>query len=82
MISAKTQHGLDQLTQKLAEMLNDLYQEVELFFPKASEHLIFELSRNTVLTKREPASLGTVCRARLTSSALRIWQDYIVKKEL
>jgi GTPase len=77
-VSAKTGEGMDRLRRLMAEQVQALYQEVELFFPKSDEHKIFELSRETQITRREAATQGTVCYAHMTPALLSRWKHYLV----
>ncbi len=77
-ISAKEGEGIDRLKALMTESLESLYQEVELFFPKNEEHKIFELGRESRITRKEPASQGTVCHVNMTPSQLTRWKPYLV----
>jgi GTP-binding protein HflX len=76
--SAVTSEGLDRLKHIMAETVQALHQEVELFFPKEEEHRIYELGREAQITRRESASSGTVCKANMTPSLLNRWKHYLV----
>jgi GTP-binding protein HflX len=76
--SALTGEGIDRLRKMMTEQIQAMSQEVELFFPKAEEHRIYELGRETQITKRETASSGTVCVVNMTPSLLSRWKDYLV----
>ena len=78
-VSALTGEGLDRLKRVMAEQVQALFQEVELFFPKSDEHRIYELGRETQITKKEAASSGTVCFARMTPALLSRWKGYLVQ---
>lgn len=80
-ISAKNKEGIDLLKMKMAEMLGQLYEDVELYFSREDENKIFDLAREAQITRKEPASQGTVCRARLTPATLSRWSGHLVKKE-
>lgn len=77
-VSALTGEGIDRLKRTMAEQVQALFEDVELFFPKAEEHRIYELSRETQITKRESASSGTVCIARMTPGLLTRWKTFLV----
>ena len=77
--SAHTGEGLEQLKKQIVEALQSLFEEIELFFPKEEEHKIYELARQTQITKKEPASAGTVCHAHMTPSLLHQWSSYLTK---
>ena len=77
-ISAETGQGLDQLKQMMIDSISNFNsKEVELFFPKAEEHLIYELDRETKIQRKEPATAGTICRVSLTDQQLSKWKNYL-----
>lgn len=80
-VSAKTGEGMDRLKRVMAEAVQALYQEVELFFPKMEEHRIYDLGRETQITRKEAATQGTVCFAHMTPSLLSRWKSYVVSEE-
>jgi len=80
-VSAQTGEGIDRLKRMMSESVRALYQEVELFFPKSEEYKIYELGRETQITKREAASSGTLCLAHMTPKLLTRWQEYLVAVE-
>jgi GTP-binding protein HflX len=73
---------MERLKRVMLESVQALYQEVELFFPKADEHRIYELGRETQITKRETASSGTVCTAHMTPSLLSRWKDFLITADM
>lgn len=77
-ISAQTGEGIDRLKHMMSDTVKALYQEVELFFPKSEEYKIYDLGRETQITKRESATSGTLCIAHMTPQLLSRWQDYLV----
>lgn len=77
-VSALTGEGMDRLKRLMVEAAQALHQEVELFFPKSDEHLIFELGREVQITRKEPASSGTVCAAHMTPAMLSRWKEFLV----
>jgi GTP-binding protein HflX len=80
-VSAMTGEGLDRLKKVMAETVQALHEEVELFFPKAEEHRIFELGREAQITRKESASSGTICAAHMTPSLLSRWREFVVTAE-
>ena len=80
-VSAKTGEGMDRLRRVMAETVQSLYQEVELFFPKTEEHKIYELGRETQITRREAATQGTICYAHMTPMLMSRWKNYLVDEE-
>ncbi len=76
-ISAETGQNIEQLKQIMIESVSSFSHEVELFFPKAEEHLIYELDRESKIQRREPATAGTICRVSLTDQQLSKWKNYL-----
>lgn len=78
-VSALTGQGLDQLKTLMADAINELQTDVQLYFPRREEYKIFDLDRETRILRKEAASEGTVCYAQLTPALLSRWKDYLVK---
>jgi len=78
-VSALTGQGLDQLKKLMAESINAMQEDVELYFPKAEEYKIYDLSRDTRIVKKESATEGTVCYAQMTPTLINRWKNYLVK---
>jgi GTPase len=78
-VSALTGQGIDQLKKIMTETITGMQENVELFFPKTEEFKIYELSRESNIIKKEPASEGTVCTAQLTTNQINKWRTYIIK---
>lgn len=78
-VSAMTGQGFDQLKALMAENIMGLQSDVQLYFPRQEEHRIFELSRETRIVRKEPASEGTLCYAQLTPVLLTRWREFLVK---
>lgn len=81
-VSALTGQGMDQLKQLMAESITEMQKSVQLFFPKAAEYKIFDLDRDTRITRKEAATEGTICYVSLTSQQINKWKEYIVKFEV
>ncbi len=79
-VSAKTGEGLERLKGLMLEALKDLYQEVELFFPKNEEYRIYQLGRSAQILRKEVATQGTICVAKMTVSQMSQWRPFIVTK--
>ncbi len=77
-VSAHTGQGLDQLKTLMTEKIGELQMDTQLFFPKASEYKIFDLSREALILKKEPNSEGTICYAQLTANILSRWKEFLV----
>lgn len=78
-VSALTGQGMEQLKKLMAESVNEMQQDVELYFPHSEEYKIYDLTRDTKVTRKETASEGTVCYAQMTPSLMNRWKDYLVK---
>lgn len=79
-VSALTGQGLEQLKKQMAQMINEMQKEVELYFPRVEEYKIYELIREANLIKKEVASEGTICVVNLTPPLMNKWKDYLVKE--
>lgn len=77
-ISAKTGEGIEKLKKLMSAAIHSLNTEVELFFPREQEHRIYELGRESQISRTEPASSGTVCYASMTPAQLARWREFIV----
>ncbi|MFZ4403113.1 MAG: GTPase HflX [Pseudobdellovibrionaceae bacterium] len=77
-VSALTGQGLEQLKKLMAESVSELQTPLQLYFPKSQEHLIYDLNRETQLTRKETASEGTVCYAHMTPAQIHRWKEYLV----
>ena len=78
-VSALTGQGIEQLKTMMVESLTELQEAVQLFFPKTSEHRIYDLDRDTRILRKESASEGTICYTHLTTNLLTKWKEYLVK---
>ncbi len=78
-ISAATGQGIETLKSTLVEMIQDLHTTVELYFPRVSEHKIYDLNREAKMIKRETATEGTVCYVQMTPALIAKWREYLVK---
>lgn len=78
-VSALTGHGIEQLKKMMADTINEMQTDVELYFAHPEEYKIYDLSRDTRIIRKESASEGTICVAQMTPTLLNRWRDYIVK---
>lgn len=78
-VSAKTGQGLEQLQKLMAQTVSEMQTDVQLYFPRAEEYKIFDLSREAQITRKEAATEGTVCYTQLTPTLINRWKDYLVK---
>ncbi len=77
-VSAKTGEGMEKLKRQLIASVQALQEEVELYFPKDQEYRIYDLGRESQISKTEVAQSGTVCYAKLTVAQINRWRDYLV----
>jgi GTP-binding protein HflX len=78
-VSALSGEGLDALKDLMVQKISELQMDVQLYFPRTEEHRIFDLSRETRIIRKEPATEGTVCYAQLTPTMITRWKEYLVK---
>lgn len=78
-VSALNGQGFDQLRKMMADAVSEMQEEVELYFPKREEYKIFDLSRETRVTRKESATEGTICYAQMTPVLITKWKEYLVK---
>ena len=76
-VSAKSKEGIDQLRELMVQVISNLCQEYELFFPLNEASKIYELARKASITKQEEHSLGINCRVLLTPELLSQWKHYL-----
>lgn len=73
--------GLDKLRKQMTVAAQALNEQVELYFPKADEHRIYELGRESQIVKTEAASTGTICYAALTPAQVSRWSSFMVQNK-
>jgi len=78
-VSALTGQGFEQLKKTMADAINEMQTEVELYFAHNQEFKIYDLSREAKVTRKEPATEGTVCYALMTPALINKWREYLVK---
>lgn len=78
-VSALTGQGIEQLKKLMAETIGEMQTDVQLYFPRMEEYKIYDLDRETKISRKETATEGTVCYASLTPTLLSRWKDYLVK---
>jgi len=78
-ISALTGQGFEQLKKTMADAINEMQTEVELYFSHSHEFKIYDLSREAKITRKETATEGTVCYALMTPQLINKWRDFLVK---
>jgi GTP-binding protein HflX len=80
-VSALKNEGIDKLVRQMTVAAQALNEQVELYFPKAEEHLIFELGRESRIVRTEAASTGTICYASLTPAQISRWGSFMVQNK-
>lgn len=78
-VSALTGHGFEQLKKMMADSINQMQTESELYFSHSEEYRIYDLSREAKILRKESATEGTICVAMLTPTLLNKWKDFLVK---
>jgi GTP-binding protein HflX len=78
-VSAMTGQGIEQLKKMMADSIHDMQEDVELYFPKAEEYKIYDLSRDTRIVRKESATEGTICVVQMTPALINQWRSHIVK---
>lgn len=77
-VSGLTGEGIEKLRKQMTVAAQALNEQVELYFSKAEEHLIYELGRESQIVKTEAASTGTICYAALTPAQVSRWSGFLV----
>ncbi len=78
-VSALTGQGIEQLKKLMAETVGEMQTDVQLYFPRMEEYKIYDLDRETKISRKETATEGTVCYTSLTPALISRWKDYLVK---
>lgn len=58
--------------------IRGLLCDVQLFFSKKEEYKIYELGRETFISKKEAGNHGTLCHASMTPELISRWKNYLV----
>ncbi|MEQ1722296.1 MAG: GTPase HflX [Pseudobdellovibrio sp.] len=78
-VSALTGHGFDQLKRLMADSINEMQTEVELYFDRVNEYRLYDLGREAKIIRKEAATEGTICIAMMTPTLMNKWKDFLVK---
>ncbi len=78
-VSALTGHGFDQLKKIMADSINEMQTEVQLYFDRANEYRLYDLGREAKIMRKEAATEGTICIAMMTPTLMNKWKDFLVK---
>ncbi len=81
MVSALKGEGIDKLRKQMTVAVQAMNEQFELYFPKAEEHRIYELGRESQIVKTEAASTGTICYASLTPAQVSRWSEFMVQNK-
>ena len=79
-ISAKTAYNIPALLEKMNTVIQELNQNIELFFPKDKEYRIYDLSRSAQIIKKESALKGTLCHVTIPADRTKDWEEFFIKK--
>ncbi len=78
-VSALTGHGFENLKKIMAESINEMQTEVQLYFDRANEYRMYDLGREAKINRKEAATEGTICIAMMTPTLMNKWKDFLVK---
>lgn len=78
-VSALTGQGLDQLKKMMADSINEMQSQVELYFDRANEYKLYDLGREAKILRKEAATEGTICVAMMTPTLMNKWKEYLVR---
>ncbi len=78
-VSALTGHGFEQLKKIMAESINEMQTEVQLYFDHANEYRMYDLGREAKINRKEAATEGTICIAMMTPTLMNKWKEFLVK---
>ena len=78
-VSALTGQGIEQLKMMMAESINEMQQDVQLYFPNTEEYKMYDLSRETKISRKEAGSEGTICYVQMTPALIAKWKPFLVK---
>lgn len=78
-VSALTGHGFDQLKKIMADSINEMQTEVQLYFDRANEYRLYDLGREAKIMRKEAATEGTICIAMMTPTLMNKWKEFLVK---
>lgn len=79
-ISAKTAYNIPALLEKMNSAIQELNQNIELFFPKDKEHKIYDLSRYAQIIEKENGLKGTLCQIKIPANRIKEWEEFFIKK--
>ena len=78
-ISALTGQGFDPLKKIMSDSINEMQNQVELYFNRSQEYKIYDLSREAKIIKKEAATEGTICVVMMTPALITKWKDFIAE---
>ncbi|MBC7419740.1 MAG: GTPase HflX [Bdellovibrio sp.] len=78
-VSALTGHGFENLKKIMADSINEMQTEVQLYFDRVNEYRLYDLGREAKIIRKEAATEGTICIAMMTPTLMNKWKDFLVK---
>lgn len=78
-VSALTGHGFEQLKKLMADSINEMQTQVELYFDRINEYRLYDLGREVKIIRKEAATEGTICIAMMTPTLMNKWKEFLVK---
>ena len=78
-VSALTGFGFEQLKKIMADSINEMQTQVELYFDRVNEYRLYDLGREVKIIRKEAATEGTICIAMMSPTLMTKWKDFLVK---
>ncbi len=78
-VSALTGQGFEQLKKVMADSINEMQTQVELYFDRQNEYRLYDLGREAKIIRKEAATEGTICIVMMTPTLMNKWRDFLVK---
>ena len=78
-VSALTGQGFEQLKKIMADSINEMQTQVELYFDRTNEYRLYDLGREAKILRKEAATEGTICFVMMTPTLINKWKDFLVK---
>ena len=78
-VSALTGQGFEQLKKIMADSINEMQTQVELYFDRTNEYRLYDLGREAKILRKEAATEGTICFVMMTPTLMNKWKDFLVK---
>ena len=78
-VSSLTGQGFEQLKKIMADSINEMQTQVELYFDRLNEYRLYDLGREAKIVRKEAATEGTICVVMMTPTLMNKWKDFLVK---